>query len=105
MQCISASYERILTNFFRGMGRGPKTNRLHFGVDLDYNRDPGFLEVFFVYCSDSYRIKHDNHTAYCIASPKYSKLLPNDLLKHELQLHTKMATEDHSRSSVLGSVE
>jgi len=36
---------------FAGVGRGPRTNRLHFGGDPDRDRDPGFL----IYSCDSHR--------------------------------------------------
>jgi len=45
------------------VGRGPRNSRLHFGGNLDYNPDPGFLDADFVYYCDSYRqprIKHEN---------------------------------------------
>ena len=45
LQCISASYERILMKFFGGkVGRGPVNNRLNFVGDADHDTNPPFLD-------------------------------------------------------------
>ena len=43
LHCISASYKRISTSIFGGVGRGRRTNRLDFGGYADHDPDPGFL--------------------------------------------------------------
>jgi len=43
LQRFSASYERISTTFFGGVGRGPMINRLDVGGGPNQNLDPGFL--------------------------------------------------------------